>query len=186
MAWGCGTGPVGPVACGQVLAPPGPTHSHTAGGFPEQKSLSHNQKDPTPQLGKPKPTPGLVVGCHGDRETHPLLSTLRLRERRPLVWLGGGTVPPGKPLLPKAALRLGHLDQRLPPLSDSCAVYQGFLCPLPRGLLTRNESGYHRMLSEPCLALAVWPCLVTQYFFLQTKMLLPNLYCCVKDQSQVR
>lgn len=39
-----------------------------------------------------------------------------------------GTVPPRKPLLPRAALSLGHLDQRLPPLTDSCRL-PGF--PMP-------------------------------------------------------
>lgn len=94
-----------------------PPHSHTAVKFPEQKNLSHNQKDPTPQLGKPKPTRSLEVGRHGDRETQPLPSPKPERKASGVAWTGRrrgrgwGTVPPRKPLLSKAALSLGHLNR---------------------------------------------------------------------------
>lgn len=104
-------GHVGSVACGQVPAPPGPTSWPHRSWVPRAEKPQPHQKEPTPQLGKPKLTPGLVVGRHGDGKTQLLPSTLSPRARRPLVWLCGGsrgeagTVPPRKPLLPRAARR---------------------------------------------------------------------------------
>ena len=101
-------------------------------GFQGRKTSATTRRIPQPQLGKPTPTQDLVTGCHGDGGTWPLPTTLSLREARPLQSLGGlggcrregsqGTVPPRKPLFPRTALRVGHLDQRLRPLSDSCTV----------------------------------------------------------------
>lgn len=60
----------GPVVCGQVPAPPGPTswprHSRD---FQERKTTATTRGSHNLKLGKPKPTPGLLTGHHGGRET---------------------------------------------------------------------------------------------------------------------
>lgn len=89
------------------------------------------------KLGKPKPTPGLVSGHHGDRETWPLSSMLSLRARRlPGREAGRSSLLRRLAADGGAKLRLGGLDQRLLPLSDSWATSLGLSCPLPRGLFT--------------------------------------------------
>lgn len=48
-------------ACGQRAgaAPPGPPHGHTTVEFPEQKNLSHSEKDRTTSTGKTQTSPRL-------------------------------------------------------------------------------------------------------------------------------
>lgn len=181
---GGGTGHAGPVACGQVPAPPGPTSWPHHSRISRAEKPQPHQKDPTPQLGKPKPTPGLVVGCHGDEKKQPLPNTRSLRESGPLMWLvggaggGWGAVLPRKPLLPRAAVRLGHPGQRLPPLSDSSSL-PGFDCPWPGGLCTAVQVGVTALIQ----ALPLTSCVVSinHAVVCPAKMLLPNSHCCVKS-----